>query len=397
MSNKKELRIGLIGGGFMGRTHTNGYKRVGDFFPELAYRPVLKAVCTRSADKVQAFAEQWGYESTEIDWRAVIARNDIDAVDICTPNDTHAEIAIAAAAAGKMVLCEKPLARTLDEAQTMVDAIEKAGVNNTVWYNYRRIPAVTLAKQIIDSGKLGKIFHYRANFLQDWTINANVPQGGAGNWRMDLEAAGSGVTGDLLAHCIDTAMWLNRGIRDVSAVTETFVKERMHQLTGKMQPVGIDDACIFHCHFDNGSLGLFESTRYARGHKAQYTFEINGEHASIRWDLHDLNRLEYFDHRDDSIVRGWRSIHVTDGDQPYMDKWWVPGLSIGYEHTFVHQVADFLKSLETGEPCAPTFRDALETQKVCEAVLNSAASRSWQDTGVEWNQEVGKVLTLKDV
>ena len=397
MSNKKELRIGLIGGGFMGRTHTNGYKRVGDFFPELAYRPVLKAVCTRSADKVQAFAEQWGYESTEIDWRAVIARNDIDAVDICTPNDTHAEIAIAAAAAGKMVLCEKPLARTLDEAQTMVDAIEKAGVNNTVWYNYRRIPAVTLAKQIIDSGKLGKIFHYRANFLQDWTINANVPQGGAGNWRMDLEAAGSGVTGDLLAHCIDTAMWLNRGIRDVSAVTETFVKERMHQLTGKMQPVGIDDACIFHCHFDNGSLGLFESTRYARGHKAQYTFEINGEHASIRWDLHDLNRLEYFDHRDDSIVRGWRSIHVTDGDQPYMDKWWVPGLSIGYEHTFVHQVADFLKSLETGEPCAPTFRDALETQKACEAVLNSAASRSWQDTGVEWNQEVGKVLTLKDV
>jgi len=397
MSNKKELRIGLIGGGFMGRTHTNGYKRVGDFFPELAYRPVLKAVCTRSADKVQAFAEQWGYESIETDWRAVIARNDIDAVDICTPNDTHAEIAIAAAAAGKMVLCEKPLARTLDEAQGMVDAIEKAGVNNTVWYNYRRVPAVTLAKQIIDSGKLGKIFHYRANFLQDWTINADVPQGGTGTWRMDVEAAGSGVTGDLLAHCIDTAMWLNGGITDVSAVTETFVKERMHQLTGKMQPVGIDDACIFHCHFDNGSLGLFESTRYARGHKALYTFEINGEHASIRWDLHDLNRLEYFDHRDDSIVRGWRSIHVTDGDQPYMDKWWVPGLSIGYEHTFVHQVADFLKSLETGEPCSPTFREALETQKVCEAVLNSAASRSWQDTGVEWNQEVGKVLTLKEI
>jgi predicted dehydrogenase len=294
----------------------------------------------------------------------------------------HAEIAIAAAAAGKMVLTEKPLARDLPEAQQMADAVEKAGVKNTVWYNYRRIPAVTLAKQIIDSGKLGKIFHYRANFLQDWTINADLPQGGEALWRMDAEVAGSGVTGDLLAHCIDTAMWLNGGIRDVSAVTETFVKERMHQLTGKMQKVNIDDACSFICHFNNGSLGNFESTRYARGHKALYTFEINGENASIAWDLHDLNRLAYFDHADDSIVRGWRSIHVTDGDQPYMDKWWVPGLSIGYEHSFVHQVADFLKSLETGEPCPPTFKDALETQKVCEAVLDSAASKSWKDTGV---------------
>jgi predicted dehydrogenase len=382
MSNKKELRIGLIGGGFMGRTHTNGYKRVGDFFPELTYKPVLKVVCTRSADKVKAFAEQWGYESYETDWRAVIARDDIDAIDICTPNDTHAEIAIAAAAAGKMILCEKPLSRTLAEGQQMVEAIQQAGVPNTVWYNYRRLPAVTLAKQLIDAGRLGRIFHYRANFLQDWTISADVPQGGTGTWRLDVEAAGSGVTGDLLAHCIDTALWLNGSITDVSAVTETFVKERTHALTGQKQKVGIDDACIFHCHFENGSLGLFESTRYARGHKALYTFEINGEHASIRWDLHDLNRLEYFDHRDESIVRGWRSIHVTDGDQPYMDKWWVPGLSIGYEHSFVHQVADFLKSLETGEPCSPTFLEALETQKVCEAVLESAATRSWKETGV---------------
>ena len=394
MSTKKDLRIGLIGGGFMGRTHSNGYKRVGDFFPELQYRPVLKAVCTRSEDKVRAFAEQWGYESYETDWRAVIARDDIDAIDICTPNDTHAEIAKAAAAAGKMILCEKPLSRTLAEGQQMVDAIQQAGVPNTVWYNYRRLPVVTLAKQIIDSGKLGRIFHYRANFLQDWTISADVPQGGAGTWRLDVEAAGSGVTGDLLAHCIDTAMWLNGNITDVSAVTETFVKERVHSLTGQKQKVGIDDACIFHCHFENGSLGLFESTRYARGHKALYTFEINGEHASIRWDLHDLNRLEYFDHRDESVVRGWRSIHVTDGDQPYMGKWWVPGLSIGYEHSFVHQVADFLKSLETGEPCSPTFQEALETQKVCEAVLESAASRSWKETGVSVDlslrsQEVG--------
>jgi len=384
MKNKKDLRIGLVGTGFMGRTHTNGYKRVNDFFPELGYHPVLKAVCARTKDKVQAFADQWGYESIETDWKTLVARNDIDAIDICTPNDTHAEIAMEVAKAGKMVLCEKPLARNLAEAKQMVDTIDNANVKNTVWYNYRRLPAVTLAKQIVASGKLGKIYHYRANFLQDWTINAELPQGGTGLWRMDADVAGSGVTGDLLAHCIDTAMWLNGAITDVSAVTETFVKERMHTLTGKVQKVSIDDACIFHCHFENGSLGLFESTRYARGHKALYTFEINGANASIRWDLHDLNRLEYFDHRDESIVRGWRSVHVTDGDQPYMDKWWVPGLGIGYEHSFIHQVADFLKALETGQPCAPTFKDAYETQKVCEAVIDSANTKSWKDTGVEW-------------
>ncbi|HEY9487753.1 MAG TPA: Gfo/Idh/MocA family oxidoreductase [Chryseosolibacter sp.] len=383
MAKDKALRIGLIGCGFMGRTHSNGYNRIQNFFPELAFKPQLKAVCSRNPDKVRAFAEQWGYESFETDWKAVINRDDIDAIDICTPNDTHAEIAIAAAAKGKMILCEKPLSRTLAEGKKMVDAIEKAGVANTVWYNYRRVPAVTLAKQIIDSGKLGKIFHYRANFLQDWTISPEVPQGGEGTWRLDVDAAGSGVTGDLLAHCIDTAMWLNGAIQDVSAVTETFVKERVHQGSGKVQNVGIDDACIFHCHFENGSLGLFESTRYARGHKALYTFEINGEHASIRWDLHDLNRLEYFDHSDDSIVRGWRSILVTDGDQPYMKRWWVPGLSIGYEHSFIHQAADFLKSLESGEPCHPTFKDALETQKVCQAVIDSANTRSWKSTEVK--------------
>jgi len=367
----------------MGRTHSNGYKRVSDFFPTLTHRPILKAVCARTPDRAKGFAEQWGYESFETDWKVLIERDDIDAVDICTPNASHAEIAIAAAAKGKMILCEKPLSKTLQEGQAMTDAVKKAGVKNTVWYNYRRIPAVTLAKQIIDSGKLGKIFHYRANFLQDWTISPELPQGGDGLWRLDVDAAGSGVTGDLLAHCIDTAMWLNGGIKNVSAMTETFIKERVHQASGKVQKVGIDDACLFHCRFENGSLGLFESTRYARGHKALYTFEINGEHVSIRWDLHNMNRLEYFDHGDDSIVRGWRSILVTDGDQPYMDKWWVPGLSIGYEHSFVHQVADFLKCLETGDPCAPTFADALETQKVCEAVLESAASLSWKDTGVK--------------
>ncbi|WP_152050958.1 Gfo/Idh/MocA family protein [Tautonia marina] len=378
MNAQKDLRIGIIGYGFMGRTHSNAYKQVPQFFdPPL--RPVLKAVCGRDANNAKAFADRWGYESIETDWRKLIARDDIDAIDICTPNNTHAEIAIAAAEAGKMVLCEKPLAMDLKQGQEMVDAIEKAGVPNTVWYNYRRVPAVSLAKQLIDEGRLGKIFHYRANFLQDWTISADLPQGGAALWRLDAAAAGSGVTGDLLAHCIDTALWLNGKITDVSAMTETFIKERKHSLTGKVEKVGIDDACAFLCHFENGSLGLFESTRYARGHKALYTFEINGEHASIRWDLHDLHRLEYFDHRDDSLVRGWRSVHITDGDMPYMKHWWVPGLQIGYEHTFIHQFADFLDCAAQGKPCPPTFRDALATQAVCDAVLDSAEQRKWED------------------
>jgi len=376
----KTLNLGMIGYGFMGRAHSNAYNRVRSFFPELEYRPVLKAACARSAEKIQQFADQWGYESTETDWKELLKRDDIDAVDICVPNNLHHEIAIAAAEAGKMILCEKPIAMNSAEGDEMCQAVEKNGVKNTVWYNYRRVPAVTLAKQIVDEGKLGRIFHYRANFLQDWTMSEDLPQGGAALWRLDAAAAGSGVTGDLLAHCIDTAVWLNGGISDVGAMTETFIKERVHTATGEKQPVGIDDACAFLCHFKNGSLGLFESTRYARGHKALYTFEINGEHASIKWDLHDLHRLEYFDHRDEGRLRGWRSIHVTDagGDHPYMDKWWVPGLQIGYEHSFVHHVADFLKSLETGEPCAPTFRDALETQKICDAVLASAKEKSWR-------------------
>lgn len=378
--SKKQLRIGLIGTGFMGRAHSNAYRKAPNFF-DLGMEPVLQAVCARSDGAAAAFADQWGFASAETDWRKVIERDDIDAVDICTPNDSHKEIALAAAAAGKIIMCEKPLARTVAEGQEMVDAVEKAGVANTVWYNYRRVPAVTLAKQLIDDGRLGRIYHYRAQFLQDWTIATDLPQGGAGLWRLDAAAAGSGVTGDLLAHCIDTAMWLNGKIGKVSAMTETFVKERMHNLTGKVEPVGIDDACAFLCRFDNGSMGIFESTRYARGHKALYTFEINGEHASIRWDLHDLHRLEYFDHRDESITRGWRSIHVTDGDMPYMDKWWVPGLQIGYEHSFVHQFADFVDGVAKGEEVGPTFRDAQVTQHVCESVLASGKDGQWHDVG----------------
>ncbi|MBN9508007.1 MAG: Gfo/Idh/MocA family oxidoreductase [Alphaproteobacteria bacterium] len=377
MSAQKTLNVGLIGCGFMGRTHSNAFRQVNQFF-DVGHRPVLAAVCARSADAVRGFADRWGYASTETDWRRLIARRDIDLIDIASPNDTHAEIAVAAAEAGKMVMCEKPLGRSAAESARMVAAVEKAGVPNMVWYNYRRVPAVTLAKHLVDEGRLGRIFHYRAKFLQDWTISKDLPQGGAGLWRLDAAVAGSGVTGDLLAHCIDTALWLNGGIAEVTAMTETFIKERMHTLTGKITPVGIDDASAFLARFANGSLATFEATRYARGHKALYTLEINGEHASIFWDLHDLHRLQYFDHRDEGQVRGWRALHITDGDHPYMKHWWVPGLQIGYEHTFIHQVADFLEGLAKGAPAAPTFRDALATDEVTDAVLASARSRQWE-------------------
>jgi predicted dehydrogenase len=377
MAKKKPLNIGMVGYSFMGRAHSNAFSQAPHFF-ELEMQPVLKAACARNEAKLKPFAEQWDYESTETDWRRLIDRKDIDLIDIASPNDTHLEIAIAAAQAGKMVMCEKPLGRNAAESAEMVDAVEKAKVANMVWYNYRRVPAVTLAKQMVAEGKLGRIFHYRAKFLQDWTMSADLPQGGQGLWRLDVNVAGSGVTGDLLAHCIDTAMWIAGPIDTVTGMTETFIKERMHSLTGKTEPVGIDDASLFLARFDSGALASFEATRYARGHKALYTLEINGEHGSLFWDLHDLHRLQYFNHNDEGATRGWRSIHITDGEHPYMAKWWVPGLQIGYEHSFTHQAADFIEGLSTGKPAAPTFREAMATDLVTDAVLKSAKSGRWE-------------------
>lgn len=360
----------------MGRTHSNAYRQVNQFF-DVEYRPELKAVCGRDQTKLDSFAARWGYESVETDWRALISRKDIDLIDIASPNDTHAPIAIAAAEAGKIILCEKPLGRNVAEAQSMVEAVERAGVPNMVWYNYRRVPAVTLAKQIVEEGKIGRVFHYRAKFLQDWTISSKVPMDGQGLWRLNADVAGSGVTGDLLAHCIDTALWLNGPIQTVSAMTETFIKQRDSALTGQSQEVRIDDASAFLARFANGSLATFEATRYARGHKALYTLELNGENASFAWDLHDLHRLQFFDYTDESKLRGWRSIHITEGEHPYMKQWWVPGLQIGYEHTFIHHVADLLRELPKGVAPGPSFRDALATDRVVEAVLQSARTDAW--------------------
>ncbi len=385
----KELRVGMIGYGFMGRTHSNAYKRLTDFFP-VQHKPVLKAVCARNAEKARAFAENWGYERIETDWRKLVEAPDIDLIDIGSPNNTHKEIALAAAANGKMVVCEKPLAMTVAEAEEMVAAVEKAGVPNMVWFNYRRVPSIALAKQIVDEGRIGRAFHYRATYLQDWTIAEDVPQGGPGLWRLDADVAGSGVTGDLLAHSIDTAMWLNGPITRVVAKTETFVKERTHVETGKVQPVTIDDACMFLAEFANGSMGTFESTRYARGRKNFNTFEMNGAEGSLYFDLEEPEYLQFFEYRQqqsgkktESHLTGWRKIHTTNGEHPYMKHYWVPGTCIGYEHTFLNAIADFVMGIESGQPTQPDFRNALQTQRVCDAVLESARTGQWMATGVE--------------
>jgi predicted dehydrogenase len=381
----KPLRIAVLGCGFMGRAHSNAWLQVNHFFPR-EHQPVLKVAVARpeEKDKLEKFAKSWNYESIELDWKKAIARDDVDLIDVCLPNNMHHDVVIEAAKAGKMIVCEKPLAMDVAQAEAMVAAVEKAGVANMVSFNYRRVPAISLAKQIIDEGRVGRPFHYRATYNQDYTISADVPQGGMAMWRLDAKVAGSGVTGDLLAHSIDTAEWLNGPIQKVTAYAETFIKERKHAETGKMEPVTIDDACMFLVVFKNGSIGTFESTRYARGRKNYNTLEVNGENGAVFFDLEDPHILQYFRYADpesgkkiEDHLTGWQRIHVTNFEHPYMKNWWVPGCTIGYEHTFINSFADFLASLEGGPKYEPTMRSALRTQRVCEAVLQSAKLGQW--------------------
>jgi predicted dehydrogenase len=380
-----ELRIAMLGTGFMGRAHSNAWLQVGHFFP-VKHKPVLKVCCGRGGPggKTEQFAQAWGYEATESDWRNVIDRKDVDLIDVCVPNHLHHEIVLAAAKAGKMIVCEKPLAMNAAEGEEMVAAVEKAGVPNMVAFNYRRVPAIALIRQLIDEGRIGRPFHYRATYNQDYTISPDVPQGGRALWRLDARVAGSGVTGDLLAHSIDTAQWLNGPIRRVVAHTETFVKERKHAESGKVEPVTIDDACMFLAIFANGSMGTFESTRYARGRKNYNTLELNGENGSVFFNLEDPHLLDFFRYADPATgkkvedhLTGWQEINVTNFEHPYMKNWWVPGCTIGYEHTFTNSFADFLASIEGGPKFEPTLRTALDTQRVCDAVLASAKSGQW--------------------
>ena len=301
----------------------------------------------------------------------------MELVDICTPNNSHFEIAMAAAEAGKMIACEKPLAMDGTQARAMTDAVKKAGVPNMVWYNYRRVPAITLAKQIIEEGRLGKLFHYRSAFLQDWTISPEVPM----IWRLDKDVAGSGVAGDLVSHLLDTARYLIGDFAAVTALTKVFVEERDFQSEDakggkKRRKVEIDDACLVLAEFANGAVGTFEATRYARGNKAVDNFEVNGEKGSIAFDLEDMAHLKFFDYNDDKHLQGFRNVLVTGAEHPYMAKWWVPGLSIGYEHTFVHQLADFFEAVSEGGKFTPDFEEGTRCQLILDAILESASRRS---------------------
>jgi predicted dehydrogenase len=373
----RKLNVGIVGYGFMGRAHSNAYRQVNRFF-DVGGEPVLKAACGRNEAHVREFADRWGWETVEMDWRRLVERPDVDVIDIASPNNTHFEIALAAAAAGKMVLCEKPLAMNGEQAREMTEAVERAGVANMVWFNYRRVPAIALARQVLDEGRVGRPFHYRAQYLQDWTMSAALPLGGQTLWRLDADVAGAGVTGDLLSHAVDTALWLNGPITSVTAMTEIFIKERSVQdAPDTRKAVTIDDACQFMCRFANGSLGLFESTRYARGRKNYNTLELNGDKASLYFDMEDPHRLQFYDHGDADHLHGWRNIHVSGFDHPYMKNWWVPGTTIGYEHTFTNALADFLKGLESGQPAQPTFREGLATQSVLDTILASAKCGAW--------------------
>ncbi len=382
---KKTLNVGMLGCGFMGRTHSNAYNQVGHFF-DIPFKPVLKVCYGREEDleTLKKFQEAWGYEEISTDWQQILTREDIDIVDIVAPNFLHKEMLLAAAKAGKKIVCEKPLAMSYAEAEDMVKAVEDAGVANMVSFNYRRVPAVTLFKQLVDEGRVGRPFHYRVVYNQDYTISKKVPAGGASLWRLDAKVAGSGVTGDLLAHSIDTAEWINGPIKKVCAYTEIFIKERKNVETGETIPITIDDACMFLAVFENGSIGTFESSRYARGRKNYSMMEMNGENGALSFNLEEPEYLNFFRYADpetgkkvEDHLTGWQKILVTNGEHPYMNHYWVPGTTIGYEHTFINQLADFLTCVGDKKVYHPNVRDAARIQKVCDTVIRSAKEEKW--------------------
>ena len=368
------LNVALIGYAFMGRAHSNAYRQVGRFFNP-KYPPRMKVLCGRTAKSVEAAADQLGWEETSTDWREVVRRKDIDIVDIATPGDSHAEIAIEAAKAGKVVFCEKPLANTVKEAEQMLAAVKKAGVIHMICHNYRRAPAVMLAKRLIESGKLGTIYHYRGTYLQDWIVDPNFPL----VWRLRKEAAGSGALGDIASHSLDLARFLVGEISEVTAALETFVKQRpLPDNPKKKGAVTVDDASAAVVRFDNGALGTIEASRFATGRKNYNRFEINGSKGSIAFNLERLNELDVFLAGDDPAVQGFHNVMVTEADHhPYVGNWWPPGHIIGYEHTFVHTVYDLLEAIAKNKVPTPNFDDGVRNQKVLAAMEKAAASKRW--------------------
>jgi predicted dehydrogenase len=359
-AKKTTLNIAMIGAGFMGKAHSNAFCQVEHFF-DVAYRLRRSVICARDRAKLEAMASRWEWEEIETDWRAVIDRGDIDIVDIAVPNALHCAIAIAAAKAGKMVFCEKPLATTLEDSTAMAESVRH--VPNMVWFNYRRVPAVAYAKQLIEEGRLGQCFHYRSIYLNQ----SGADPSKTSTWRYAKSSAGSGASGDLLSHSIDTALYLNGPIEQVVAKLHTFAPGR-----------DVDDAVVLLARFGNGSVGTFEATRYGIGCRNRNAFEMNGSGGMLRFDLEDMNRLEFLDAGDPPEMRAPRRLDVTGPNHPYSQIFWKPGHAIGYEHTFIAAVGDFLTTLAGEQPFHPDFNDGVAVQRVLDAVQKSSESGAWQ-------------------
>jgi len=368
-----EIGVGLVGYKFMGRAHSNAYRQLPRFF-DVDPVPRMAAICGRDEAGVREAADSLGWESYETDYRRLIERDDVGLVDVVTPGNTHREIVLAALIAGKHVICEKPLANTLAEAKEMLTAARDAGTVNTVCFNYRRAPAVQLARKLIDEGRLGTIRHWRSTYLQDFIMDPGFPL----IWRLKKELAGSGALGDLGAHSVDLAHFLVGGISEVAGMTETFVKERpLEGSGGETGEVTVDDAAAFLARFENGAMGTFEATRFAAGRRNRNAFEINGSKGSVAFDLERMNELEVFFVDDDTDVQGFRTVNATEPEHPYAGAWWPPGHIIGYEHTFVHTMKDLMDGIKTGESPAPTFEDAYRCQAVLDAVERSVEGGGW--------------------
>jgi predicted dehydrogenase len=370
-----DIGVGMVGYAFMGRAHSLAWNTVGRVF-DVPVRPRLAAICGRDKAAAEAAAGRLGWAAAETDWRALIARDDVQLVDIAAPGDLHAPIAIAALAAGKHVLCEKPLANTLAEAEAMRAAADDAyprGARAMVGFNYRRVPALALARRLVEQGRIGRLRHFRAVYLQDWLADADAPM----TWRMRAERAGSGALGDLGAHVVDLARYLTGDeLTGVCALSETFVRERPLADGPGSGTVTVDDAVLFTGRLDSGALASFEVTRYATGRKNGLRVELNGSAGSLAFDLERLNELEFFDAHADS---GFRRILVTEGSHPYLSGWWPPGHTLGWEHTFTHQARDLLTAIADGAQPLPSFGDGLAVQRVLDAVARSAASgNSWE-------------------
>jgi predicted dehydrogenase len=385
---KKPVRVALIGTQFMGRVHSHAFRTVASFLP-LQAPPTMAVLCGLDRARTEAAAARFGWREVSTDWHEVIARKDIDLVDIATPGDTHCEIALAALKAGKHVMCEKPLANNAADAKKMALAARRAGVVNMCAFNYRRVPAVAHARAMIQKGILGKIYHFRARYLQDWILDPSFPL----VWRLRKEKAGSGPHGDLNAHLVDLARFLVGDIREVCGMMETFIKTRPlpagegelgragSKTSRRTGAVTVEDAALFLARFENGALGSFEATRFAAGRKNHNTFEINGEKGSLVFDLERLNELEYYNCGDAPTERGFRRILCTEGGHPYAGAWWPAGHMLGYEHTFTHEIWELLKAIESGTPVAPDFHDGLACQQILESVERSAATRGWVSVG----------------